>query len=181
MINYSFLNVVHILLAYTFLLLSERTATIEMGTKTGLIKFCLGSICLLAVYLIWLWLCPLNLTGPLSQPLLRALWGRGALRDTVKRVTRPLMAKVMRGSFHFREVQESHKASGGIYKGERKAKAKARRRGVDCDAVYVPTPLKATNLEKAKTHTHKNTQKYAHECDSIETNSYAHNVHVKIM
>lgn len=43
--------------------------------------------------------------------------GEGALRDTVKRVTRALTTGVTRGSLHFTEVQESHKASGGIYEG----------------------------------------------------------------
>lgn len=85
----------------------------------------------------------------------------------MKHVTRALMAGVMRGSLHFREVQESHKASGGIYKGGGKAKAESRKRGVkvDVDAVYVPTLLKAANLEKGQTHANKNTQKYAHKCD----------------
>lgn len=126
------------------------------GTKNGLIKFCLGPICLLAVYLKRPWLSPLNLTGPLSQPLLWPLRGRGAFRDTMKRVTRALMAGVTRGSLHFTEVQESHMASGGIYEGGGKAKALARRGGVGrrtADTVYVPTLLKAANLEKGQTHT----------------------------
>ena len=54
--------------------------------------------------------------------------GRGALRDTMKRVMRALTIRVTRGSSHFTEVQESHKASGGIYEGEGKAKGGGKRR-----------------------------------------------------
>lgn len=45
----------------------------------------------------------------------------------MKRVTRVLTTGVTRGSSHFTEVQESHKASGGIYEGGGKAKRVARR------------------------------------------------------
>lgn len=37
----------------------------------------------------------------------------------MERVTRVLTMGVTRGSLHFTEVQESHKASGGIYEGGR--------------------------------------------------------------
>ena len=137
----------------------EATATVVLSTKQGLIKSCPGSICLLAVYLIRLWLSPLNLTAPLSQPLLRPLRGRGALRDTMKRVTRALTTGVTRGSSHFTEVQESHKASGGIYEGGGKAEGREERRGegggweAEWDAVDAPTLLKEANLEKWPTHT----------------------------
>ena len=40
----------------------------------------------------------------------------------MKRVTRVLTTGVTRGSSHFTEVQESHKASGGIYEGGGKEK-----------------------------------------------------------
>lgn len=44
----------------------------------------------------------------------------------MKRVTRALTTGVTRGSSHFTEVQESHKASGGIYEGGGKANGVAR-------------------------------------------------------
>lgn len=151
-----------------FLLPLQATATVELSTKHSLIKSCLGSICLLAVYLIRLWLSPLNLTAPLSQALLRPLQGRGALRDTMKRVTRALTTGVTRGSSHFTEVQESHKASGGIYEGGGKAKGVAREGEWEEDqgTVDAPTLLKAANLEKWQTHTHshKSTQRCVHKC-----------------
>lgn len=58
----------------------------------------------------------------------------------MKRVTRALTTGVTRGSSHFMEVQESHKASGGIYEGGGKAKEVARGGGggggeADWDAV----------------------------------------------
>lgn len=150
-----FLNIAHILLTCMFLLPSEATATVELSTKRGLIKSGPRSICLLAVYLIRLWLCPLNLTAPLSLPLLRPLRGRGALRDTVRRVTRALTTGVTRGSSHFTEVQESHKASGGIYEGGGRAKGGGGGEGrwgweAAWDAADAPTLLKAANLEKKK-------------------------------
>lgn len=105
---------------HTCLLALKVTAATT--TKWGLIKSCLGSICLLAVSLIWLRVSPLNLTAP-SVPVYCGLsGGRGALRDMVKRVTRALTTGVTRGSSHFTEVQESHKASGGIYEAGEKAK-----------------------------------------------------------
>lgn len=44
----------------------------------------------------------------------------------MERVTRALTMGVTRGSSHFTEVQESHKASGGIYERGGKAKRVAR-------------------------------------------------------
>lgn len=104
----------------TRLLVLKVTAT--MTTKWGLIKSCLGSICLLAVSLIWLRVSPLNLTAPSVSVYCGLSGGRGALRDTVRSVTRALTTGVTRGSSHFTEVQESHKASGGIYEAGEKAK-----------------------------------------------------------
>lgn len=62
----------------------------------------------------------------------------------MKRVTRALTTGVTRGSSHFTEVQESHKASGGIYEEGGKAKGVAggggtREAGWDAvDAVDAP-------------------------------------------
>ena len=70
---------------------------------------------------------PIKPHSSLCLSLLRPLQGRGALRDTMKRVTRALTTGVTRGSSHFTEVQESHKASGGIY--EEGGKAKGVERG----------------------------------------------------
>lgn len=69
----------------------------------------------------------------------------GALRDTVERVTRVLTTGVTRGSLHFTEVQESHKASGGIYEGGRMAAGVEVRDGVDSCAV-----LKTANLQNQR-------------------------------
>lgn len=49
----------------------------------------------------------------------------------MKRITRALTMGVTRGSSHFTEVQESHKASGGIYEGGGKAKGVARGGGFE--------------------------------------------------
>lgn len=158
-----FLNIAHILLTCMFLLPSEATATVELSTKRGLIKSGPRSICLLAVYLIRLWLCPLNLTAPLSLPLLRPLRGRGALRDTVRRVTRALTTGVTRGSSHFTEVQESHKASGGIYEGGGRAKGGwwwgevGLRGGLGC--CRCPYPVKSSQFRKKKGQARTRSQK----------------------
>lgn len=61
----------------------------------------------------------------------------------MERVTRVLTTGVTRGSLHFTEVQESHKASGGIYEGG--AAGVEVRDGVDSHAV-----LKTANLEKQR-------------------------------
>lgn len=118
--NETSLFLLHIF-AYTDVFLLRR-GTLEMSTKRSLIKSCLGSIRLLAVCLMRLWLWPLKPPAPASQPLLLSLQGKGvggggALWDTVERVTRVLTTGVTRDSLHFTEVQESHKASGGIYEG----------------------------------------------------------------
>lgn len=74
------------------------------------------------------------------------------------------MTGVTRGRLHFTEVQESHKASGGIYEGgggKSNGGGKGRwGREVAWDAVDGPTVLKAPTLEKG--HTHKNTQRCVH-------------------
>lgn len=47
----------------------------------------------------------------------------------MERVTRVLTMGVTRGSLHFTEVQESHKASGGIYEGGRRGGGERSRGG----------------------------------------------------
>lgn len=77
----------------------------------------------------------------------------------MKHVTRALTTGVTRGSLHFTEVQESHRASGGIYEGGGKEKRRrARGGGVEREPIDGSTVLKAANLEKGQTHTRKNTQ-----------------------
>lgn len=110
--------------------------------------------------------------APLPQPLRRPLrgdgWGRGwrgagggALRDTVRRVTSALTAGVTRGSLHFTEVQESRKASGGIYEVEGLGMgggeeggggAIGRSEGQGGGAVNSRTALKAANLVNGQEH-----------------------------
>lgn len=132
------------------------TAKGKLSNNQSLIKSCLWSRCLLAVCLICLCLCPLKLTTPLSHPLLRSLQGKGALRDTVRRVTRALTIGVTRDSLHFMEVQESHKASRGIYEGGGRATRLVRGgRGERYRGMLLL--LKATNFEKRHTHTRKST------------------------
>lgn len=63
----------------------------------------------------------------------------------MERVTRVLTTGVTRGSLHFTEVQESHKASGGIYEGGGTAAGVEVRDGVDSCAV-----LKTANLENQR-------------------------------
>lgn len=64
----------------------------------------------------------------------------------MERVTRVLTTGVTRGSLHFTEVQESHKASGGIYEGGGGTAAGVEvRDGVDSRAV-----LKTANLENRR-------------------------------
>lgn len=60
----------------------------------------------------------------------------------MERVTRVLTTGVTRDSLHFTEVQESHKASGGIYEGGGTAAGVEVRDAVDSCAV-----LKTANLE----------------------------------
>lgn len=96
----------------------------------------------------------------------------------MKRITRVLTAGVTRGSSRFTEVQESHKASGGIYEGGGKAKGVARgggigerggRREADWDAA--DALLKEANLEKG--HIHK-----ASKCESIPSRVWeSHNMY----
>lgn len=61
----------------------------------------------------------------------------------MRRVTRALTTGVTRGSSHFTEVQESHKASGGIYEGGGRAKGGgvARGGGVERRPGMLPMPL----------------------------------------
>lgn len=64
------------------------------------------------------------------------------------------MTGVTRGSLHFTEVQESHKASGGIYEGGGGGGGEGRwGREVAWDAVDGPTVVKAPTSEKGHTHT----------------------------
>lgn len=134
-----------------FLLPLGATATVAGGTKEGLIKPRPG------VYMSFS--CVFNTTPTLAikphsfsvSPFTAASPGEeGALRDTVRRVTRALTTGVTRGSSHFTEVQESHKASGGIYEGGGKAEVKGGggvgfgvgAEGASQDAVDAPAPLK---------------------------------------
>lgn len=63
----------------------------------------------------------------------------------MERVTRVLTTGVTRGSLHFTEVQESHKASGGIYEGGGTAAGVEVRDAVDSCAL-----LKAANLKNRR-------------------------------
>lgn len=74
----------------------------------------------------------------------------------MKRVTRAQTTGVTRASSHFTEVQESHKASGGIYEERREREGgegvEAKRQDEDAADAY-PSLLNTANLEKgADTH-----------------------------
>lgn len=88
-----------------------------MAPKQGLIKSLPGVYMSLGCAFNMTVTLPVKPHGSLRLTLLRPLRGRGALRGTVKRVTRALTTGVTRGSSRFTEVLESHQASGGIYEG----------------------------------------------------------------
>lgn len=127
--------------AYTSVLLLRRP--LEMSPKRSLIKSCLGSLRLLAVCLMRLWLWPLKLPAPPSQPLLLSLQGEGwghyetqwsALRGCLRRELRGTVCISRRSRNPTRHLEEFTRGEG-------------RQRGWR-DAVDSCTLLKTVNLEK---------------------------------
>lgn len=136
--------------AYTSVLLLRWP--LEMSPKRSLIKSCLGSLRLLAVCLMRLWLWPLKLPAPPSQPLLLSLQGEGwghyetqwsALRGCLRRELRGTVCISRRSRNPTRHLEEFTRGEG-------------RQRGWR-DAVDSCTLLKTVNLEKWG-------QQHAHGC-----------------
>lgn len=92
---------------------------------------------------------------------------KGALRDTVKRVTRALTTGVTRGSCISRRSRNPTRHLEEFTRGEGKQKGVAGGGGVERRPgmlLMATTGLKAANLEKGQKHTHKNTQRCVHKC-----------------